>query len=250
MSQTHTVQPGEHLSGIAAQYGFLNFRTIYDDTANAALRQKRPNPEVLLPGDEIIIPDRVATPVGVASGKSHAFVIASESLLLNVRVQRLGGAPLAQRATVASMGERSAGGGAALDPPQQGETDATGNVAIVVSSTTVEGDLQLAAKPPDDPEERHFRLLVGGLNPAVDGDTGKPPVDPASGAPDLSGVRARLTNLGYFAGYTERDEAQLRWALEEFQCEHKASHGLKVTGTPDTKTLKALCSVHGDAAAS
>jgi N-acetylmuramoyl-L-alanine amidase len=240
------VEPGEHLSAIAARFGFRDFRTIFEHPANAELRRKRVNPNVLRPGDVVVIPDLAKKEEPATTGRFNAFVAAGTILGLNVRVERIGGAPLADRETTAAMGERAAPAGVALDPPQKSRTDGKGKVAVVISATTVEGELTLTAKPPLDLADDRFRMIVGGLNPVLDDATGTVPADPATGAPDLSGVRARLNNLGYFAGYTERDDDQLRWAVEEFQCEHRKSHGLKVTGELDRKTLEALRKVHGD----
>jgi len=49
----HTVAQGEHLSGIAAKYGFQKVATIWEHPDNAGLKSKRKNPHILLPGDKI-----------------------------------------------------------------------------------------------------------------------------------------------------------------------------------------------------
>src|SRR5215475_3933737 len=53
----HVVAPGETLSTIAAQYGFSDYKRVYEHPDNQALRKKRPNPNILHPGDEVHIPD-------------------------------------------------------------------------------------------------------------------------------------------------------------------------------------------------
>jgi hypothetical protein len=47
MSSFHIVQQGEHLSGIAAKFGFSSFRTIWQHPENAELKKLRkdPNPD-------------------------------------------------------------------------------------------------------------------------------------------------------------------------------------------------------------
>lgn len=54
----HVVQPGESLSKIAALYGmgFAAWRKIYNHPLNEELRAKRPNPNLIHPGDEVMIP--------------------------------------------------------------------------------------------------------------------------------------------------------------------------------------------------
>jgi len=54
----HTVKPGETLSAIAKQYGLPSWRELYNDPANAAFRTKRPNPNLIHPGDKINIPGK------------------------------------------------------------------------------------------------------------------------------------------------------------------------------------------------
>ena len=57
----HTVQQGEHLPALAERYGFQTIDPIWNDPANAELKQLRKNPMVLMPGDEVTIPDREQT---------------------------------------------------------------------------------------------------------------------------------------------------------------------------------------------
>ena len=63
MATIHTVKKGETLGGIAKANGFKSFREIYDHPDNAAFKAKRPNPNLIFPGDVLVIPDK-----GPASG--------------------------------------------------------------------------------------------------------------------------------------------------------------------------------------
>lgn len=58
MAETHTVAQGDTLISIAHQYGFCDWKTIYFDGSNSELREQRPDPMVLAPGDEVHIPDK------------------------------------------------------------------------------------------------------------------------------------------------------------------------------------------------
>jgi len=42
----HTVVQGEHLTQIAAKYGFRDYRTIWQHGQNAALNAQRTNPNI------------------------------------------------------------------------------------------------------------------------------------------------------------------------------------------------------------
>jgi hypothetical protein len=66
-------------------------------------------------------------------------------------------------------------------------------------------------------------------------------LDPVS---EASGQKARLNNLGYFAGaMDEDDDARFRSAVEEFQCEHMGKGS--VDGVCGPKTQAKLEDVHG-----
>jgi hypothetical protein len=56
MPTPHTVARGESLSRIARKYRAPSWREIYRAPENAAFRRKRPNPDLIHPGDVVIIP--------------------------------------------------------------------------------------------------------------------------------------------------------------------------------------------------
>ena len=49
----YVVQQGDYLSRIALRFGFADWRAIYDHADNASFRKKRPNPNLIKPGDVI-----------------------------------------------------------------------------------------------------------------------------------------------------------------------------------------------------
>ena len=52
----YTVVYGDHLTGIASRYG-MTWRQLYEHPNNEAYREKRPDPNVLYPGDQLWVPD-------------------------------------------------------------------------------------------------------------------------------------------------------------------------------------------------
>lgn len=58
MSTVHVVKQGEHLAGIAQQYGFADYLKLWDLPENTGLKRLRQKPNVLFPGDEVFIPDK------------------------------------------------------------------------------------------------------------------------------------------------------------------------------------------------
>lgn len=77
MAKTHTVQPGENLSVIALRHGFRSWKTLYNYPENEPFRKKRPNPNLIQAGDEILIPDKSVKEVPADTGKAHTFKAAS-----------------------------------------------------------------------------------------------------------------------------------------------------------------------------
>ncbi|MCP5159692.1 MAG: LysM peptidoglycan-binding domain-containing protein [Gammaproteobacteria bacterium] len=58
MSDRYTVQPGDNLSKIARRYDYPSWRVIYYHADNAEFRRWRPNPNLIQPGDVLVLPDR------------------------------------------------------------------------------------------------------------------------------------------------------------------------------------------------
>ena len=71
MPETHIVKPKETIAGIAKSYGFGNWHDIYDHPANAKLREARPDPNLIHPGDKIFIPDKIEKNYNYATDKVH-----------------------------------------------------------------------------------------------------------------------------------------------------------------------------------
>ncbi|MCW5747629.1 MAG: LysM peptidoglycan-binding domain-containing protein [Alphaproteobacteria bacterium] len=65
MGADYIVKKGDYLTKIAHDHGFDDWRTIYNSPENAAFRARRPNPNLIYPGDRIVIP-KVVTGVTAA----------------------------------------------------------------------------------------------------------------------------------------------------------------------------------------
>ncbi|HMA96785.1 MAG TPA: LysM domain-containing protein [Polyangiaceae bacterium] len=68
MGTLHAVRQGECLVTIARQYGFSDYKAIYDHPANAAFKKARPDPNQIFPGDRLAIPDQVPRTYSRATG--------------------------------------------------------------------------------------------------------------------------------------------------------------------------------------
>jgi N-acetylmuramoyl-L-alanine amidase len=209
MSTVHTVKQGEHAARIAAQYGFFNFLTIWDHPRNAELKNKRRNPNVLFPGDQLFIPDKQIKKEGRQTGARHRFKIPSPQLMLRIVVQNYGKRPVAN-------------------------TPCELAVEGSVKPLTTDGNGQIEQKIPVTAEiakltirETEFSIRIGHLDPVE----------------EQSGLEARLNNLGYYVPpKDDRDEDELRSAIEEFQRDHDLK---PPTGVADQATRARLVEAHG-----
>ena len=68
----HVVKQGEDIDTIAYQYG-MNPDTIWNDDKNSELKEKRESGNVLMPGDEIVIPDPETKEEEIVTGEKHRF---------------------------------------------------------------------------------------------------------------------------------------------------------------------------------
>jgi N-acetylmuramoyl-L-alanine amidase len=204
----HVVKQGECLSLIAAAYGFADWKLIYDDGANAALKKKRPNPHVLHPGDEVMIPERDQTPVEVATGKEHRFVLKVPKRALEVKMLDDHKLPLKSESWVAVVGD-------------------------IVYSGVTDGDGVLTLDLPVDASRAS--LWVAGLTRELDLGA----LNPMDEAPDegVSGVQGRLLGLGFDPGPIDGVMGpRTRAAVVAFQRHFQ----LKITGKADDATRARL----------
>ena len=210
MATPHTITQGEHISRIAAQYGFFDYHLIWDDAANAALKKKRVDPHALLPGDVLQIPDKRHTPVSKPTGALHRFKIVAPPLKLRLAVRDFDNVPVANVPCELEIE-------GATYPLT---TDGNGLVEKDVAATAEHGRLRVPSLGIDLP------IRIGHLDPAD----------------EESGWLGRLINLGYVddaLGTT--DPRELQSDIEEFQCDF----GLKVTGVLDDATKAKLKQIHG-----
>lgn len=213
MPKDHIVKPGEHLTGIAEHYGFRDYKTIWEDGANAALSKKR-NDHVLQPLDVLKIPDKQIKELPRPTTQKHVFQVKITKLFLRLKVRDLDFNEL--------KGSKYEVALAAADRnnPRKGSTDGKGILKELIErpvETVVEAEARVTAVPATgEPKLHKFDLRVGFLNPNH----------------KLSGQQARLNNLGYFAGFDVKDTDQLWWAAEEFKEDHILMGKAKVKTKP------------------
>jgi N-acetylmuramoyl-L-alanine amidase len=205
---THTVEQGDHISRIAEQYGFSDYRTIWDHPSNSAIKQKRQNPNVLFPGDELFIPEKELKEVPRGTEQKHRFKLNAQTVMLRVVLRDLNSEPIANTACKLEI-EGTA---------YQLTTNGDGMIEHLIPKSAESGRLSF--------QQFVVPIKIGHLDPVE----------------ELSGWRARLNNLGYHAGTAEKsNERFFRSAIEEFQIDY----GLKVDGECGPQTQAKLKEVHG-----
>ena len=209
MSHVHIVAQGEHLAGIAAEYGF-DYEDIWNHPDNAALKLKRKFPYTLFPGDQLIIPDREVRVESAATDMLHQYKLLIKRLVLRLAITDFDNRPLKQEKCKVIIE------GTVHELVTNGE----GKIEIPLAATAKQGTIVIPRLDMEIPIE------IGHLDPLE----------------EESGWRGRLINLGYYDGSPDDDKPdEWRWTLEEFQCDM----GLPITGEPDAATLDKLKSTHG-----
>ncbi len=234
MTKDHVVTPGEYLALLALRFGFRDYRSIWNDPANAELKKKRTNPHSLAPGDIVRIPVLEAPAFAKATDQNHLITVAGGPILLRFRFDDQSRKPFADRSGKLTIGGRTGKGTPVVQSFPGTTTGGAGELNRSITGEPVDGEFAITPLAGDPSTAATFRFLVGQLEPV---DTPR-------------GMRARLTNLGYFAGASDADADQLEWATEEFQCDEKIPKAQRGLNLGDRKkmlpTWNALGKRHGD----
>jgi len=216
MSEYHVVAQGEHLSGIAHQYGYRSYKEIWNHPNNAELKNERKNPNVLYPGDQLFIPDKKKGEYSRSTDATHKFQVKLSPLKLRLTLEDQYEKPIAGADCLLVIDGDS----------KHLTTDGKGKIEVPIPPTAHEAYLVVndASQTPYDGV--NIPIKIGNLDPEK----------------EVSGQQARLKNLGYFWGDVDgQDSDDFESAVEEFQCDHS----LKVDGICGPKTQAKLKEVHG-----
>jgi hypothetical protein len=210
----HTVQQGECLSRIAAQYGFRNFRTVYDHPRNEHLRNSRPDPNLLFPGDVVFIPDKAPKQESRATDMTHRFRLSGERRVLRLVLEDLDGKKMAAEPYDLNVEGKLI----------HGVTGPDGLIEHVIPLNAVNGFIRT--------KRYMWPLNIAHLNPLDNAhDSG------------VSGIQARLRNMGYNPGAIDGILGPLtKEAILEFQADNPP---LAVDGICGPKTKAVLVQAYG-----
>lgn len=210
----HVVKRGESIATIAGQHGVQDPRALHEHPSNSKLRRQRPDSSLLFPGDEVEIPELRPKSVSCKTGTSAKLEVKLPAKRIRIVLRDLVGQPLS------GVEYRLAVGGREFS----GQTAADGLVAADVDARASEGTLSLNGGEPQS-------IAVDDLNPMRD-------------VPDegVSGVQARLRNLGYLSVPVDGVLGPLtREAIRDYE----KRHGMKETGEISGPLVGRLEREHG-----
>lgn len=205
----YLVKPGDGMTSIADGTGHF-WETIWNDPANAALKEAR-HPEVLMPGDRVTIPPITPKRVLCGVGKLHTFRRRGVPVTVALVIKDAKGNVFAEKRYELTVGGKS----------YVGTTDGQGGFVAWVTPAAREGQLIVWLDTPGYPERAEWTVGIGHVDPLA----------------AISGVQARLRNLGFDCGDEHGEAGPLtRDALIAFQTRNE----LEATGEPDDATREKL----------
>ncbi|HEY7215508.1 MAG TPA: peptidoglycan-binding domain-containing protein [Thermoanaerobaculia bacterium] len=207
----HDVQPGETLLGLAAANGLESWKDILDRPENAELKKKRTDPGILKAGDRVFIPNKEMGHEPAAVDAKHTFKIGPPKAWLRLAVKDADGQACAGKKYELSVAGKTA----------SGNLPAGGLIKQAVPIDTTAGTLTVWIAP----YSQVWSLKIGHMDP-----------------PDeLSGVQARLNNLGFDCGEPDGAETEdTQNAIRAFQ----VRLGLEATGAVDDALRQKILSFY------
>lgn len=204
----HVVREGESVQSIAEKHGFA-WETLWKHPENAELKKSRRDPDVLHPGDVLVIPEKAQKKESRATEDRHSFKKKGAPTWLRLTFleeeQPRKGAPYRIRV-----------GGKSFE----GKLDAEGRVDLQIPTRAQEAHVQIGS-------DEELLLQLAALDPIE----------------EVSGYQARLQNLGFYLGAVDGKHGPLtEEAIRAFQ----ANKRLEVSGELDDDTRTALEKAHGD----
>ena len=206
----YIVKQGDCVESIAEKNGFF-WETVWNDPENAELKRNRNNPNLLLPGDSLVIPDKRTKSENIQTEQRAKFKVKGVPSKLRIFLQDDDSEPYANTPYVLEVDTQSF----------SGKTDRQGLVAHSIPPTAQKGKLYLG-------EERNvvYELRLGFIDPIT----------------EFSGIKSRLSNLGYQCGQSnDPSDADTQLAIRRFQYQYQ----LDETGVIDDKTRDKIQELYG-----
>jgi hypothetical protein len=209
MASSHNVKHGDCISSIALQNGLFP-GTLWNHPDNANLKSLRKNPNILNTGDVVVVPDPEPKQLQGATDARHRFVRKGVPEMLHLQIEDEEGEPVDGAEYTIDLDGRII----------EGVTDADGWINEPIPPDANGGTLEVMVEN----ELHEHELQLGYLDPIE----------------EMTGVQARLQNLGYECAVNGDLDEPTKEALKMFQL----THGLESSGEPDDATRNALVEEH------
>ncbi|VUD46700.1 hypothetical protein TDB9533_00876 [Thalassocella blandensis] len=218
MAKTHTVKQGDTLSKIARQYGYFDYRKIYDHPDNEDFRELRDNPNVLFPGDKIVIPDKEAEVATLATSSTHTFqLLTPQQDKLSIKLQNIYGNAWDGKKAKLTLG----------DQVIEQVLDDSGVISVEIIDDSQDcGFIELYLDEESDEPTEKIEIKINHLDPVTEN----------------TGIQARLKNLGYDCGPIDGKIGKItKECIEAFQADNE----LVVDGIAGPNTQAKLKELYG-----
>lgn len=151
MTRSHTIAEGDCCSSLAAAAGLLDHHAVYDHGDNADLKSRRPNPNMLMVGDVVAVPEVETKTVDAATTRRHRYVVEVRGVKLRLKVLDREGRPLSGKPWRLTWGGGQRDGTLGGDGKIEAELPATVTAARLVLDPDAPPPPPPAAPPPAPP---------------------------------------------------------------------------------------------------
>lgn len=192
MAETYIARKNDCMASIAKKFGFGDYKIIYNHPQNAELKRKRPNPNLLVEGDKVFIPDKNLGEESCATEQKHRFELKRPKTMLRLVIKDDRGNPIAGKRYELKIGEKVF----------NGDTDGKGLIEQEIPAEATRGTLKVFTED-EKLKVLSWELSIGELEPV---DTNK-------------GTQGRLRNLAFYFGQIDGrlDAPQTKAAIENFK---------------------------------
>lgn len=211
----YTVRKGDCFESIARQFGFGDYKVIYNHPQNAELKQNRPDPNLLKIGDEIFIPEKELREESCATEQKHRFQLIEKKVKFRVVIKDDEGTAFADKKYELEIDGK----------PFEGETDASGFIEQEIPADARSGKLKVFTED-EKLKVLSWDLELGSLEPHI----------------TERGAKGRLKNLGFYFGEVDEeiDDDKTKEALKTFQ----TKQGIDPSGELNDETKNKLRDSH------
>lgn len=228
------VADGDCVSKVAADSGFRDYHSVYDDGANSALKSRRTNPNCLAVDDVLVVPDKKEKSEERQTTNTWKFVVKTvKPVKLRVLLIDRDDAPIANctwtlSGVVAASGKTGANGIIEKEIP----ANATNGVLTCKIPEATKNLVKAPGTPPKPPKASEAEKYPPHVNFTEFKDKAPDPKPTADatftlkigslGAHDeAAGAKARLNNLGFLCVPATATPTQTTAAVKAYQRKYK-----------------------------